>query len=140
MIDSVITDIFQGQFYNSVRCQRCDHNHVSFDSFLSITLEFPKETEYLTRYTSLESCLQDFVKPELIDKKEGYRCERCKVPVSIRKQIVIWRLPPVLIIHLKRFYYSTWRKEKLDTIIDYTVRDLDLGPYCEKAGNLITIR
>lgn len=133
-MDSVVTDVFQGQFYNSVKCQTCYHNHISFDTFLSVTLALPKSSTRLTHYTSLKDCLQEFVKEEYIDKREGYRCEKCKVPVSIRKQTVIWRLPPVVVIHLKRFHCSTWKKEKLDTVIDFALRNLDLRPYCGQSG------
>ena len=31
-------------------------------------------------------------------------------------------LPPILIIHLKRFSNSRWSRDKLDTLIDFPVR------------------
>lgn len=134
MVDSPITDVFQGQLFTSVKCKTCKYNHISFDDFLSLSLTLPKSSTYLTHSTNLKKSLQEFVKEEHIYKTAGYRCEKCKVPVDIVKQTVIWRLPPALIIHLKRFHCSTWRKEKLDTVIEYDIKDFDLSPYCGNSG------
>jgi len=37
-------------------------------------------------------------------------------------------LPNIIILHLKRFNSRSW-KEKLETLIDYPITDLDLSPY-----------
>lgn len=34
--------------------------------------------------------------------EEKWFCERCKVKVEARKKIDLWKLPPVLVLHLKR--------------------------------------
>jgi len=34
------------------------------------------------------------------------------------KEISVYRFPKILVIHLKRFYNSTMRREKLSTSID----------------------
>ncbi len=41
-------------------------------------------------------------------------------------------LPPVLVVHLKRFSYKNryWR-EKLETLVNYPVKGLDLSAYVQ---------
>ena len=53
---------------------------------------------------SLRDCLQAFFKPEKLSAEDGgYHCPRCKSPQAATKTLSLWRLPPILIIHLKRF-------------------------------------
>lgn len=45
------------------------------------------------------------------------------------KKLDLWRLPEILVIHLKRFQYSRFMKNKLDTYVDFPVDNLDLSNY-----------
>ncbi len=133
-MNSVITDVFQGQIYNAVTCSDCGHKHISFDTFLSLSLNLPKSSTAMTHRAQLARCFEDFVKEERITSDEGFRCARCRRAVPICKRSVLWRLPPVLIVHLKRFHCSTWRKEKLDTLIEFDLGNFALKPYCGESS------
>jgi ubiquitin carboxyl-terminal hydrolase 8 len=57
-------------------------------------------------------------------------CPKCKKPRAATKSLSLSRLPPVLIIHLKRFSSKNgvfW--DKAETLVDYPVRSLDLTKY-----------
>ena len=41
----------------------------------------------------------------------------------------IWRAPPILILHLKRFSYSRSWRDKIDVKIDYPLEDFDISPF-----------
>lgn len=56
-------------------------------------------------------------------------CPRCKKPQQARKKLDLWRLPEILVIHLKRFSYSRFLKNKLETFVDFPIDDLDLSNY-----------
>ena len=47
------------------------------------------------------------------------------------KTIELWRLPDVLIVHLKRFEYKHTRT-KLDTFVDFPLEGLDLESLCRQ--------
>lgn len=49
-------------------------------------------------------------------------CPRCKTHSEATKEMSLWRLPPVVVIHLKRFSYTNiiWRG-KIDEMIDYPI-------------------
>lgn len=56
-------------------------------------------------------------------------CPGCKEHRQASKKLDLWRLPEILIIHLKRFSYSRYTKNKLDTFVDFPIHDLDLSKY-----------
>lgn len=41
----------------------------------------------------------------------------------------LWRLPDILIIHLKRFNYSRWSRDKINTLVDFPLTGLDLSEF-----------
>ena len=50
-----------------------------------------------------------------------WKCPRCKELRDATKKIDIWKLPQLLIIHLKRFkYHGMWR-DKINVNVDYPV-------------------
>ncbi len=49
----------------------------------------------------------------------GYKCEACKKSVNVEKDLTIYRFPKILVIHLKRFYHSAMRKEKLNSNVKF---------------------
>ena len=126
--------MFQGQFYTCAQCLRCQYKHNSFDSFLSITLSLEED---LFKSVDLNKCLDKFTKTIIIPKSEGFKCSACKIPVDIKKTMVIWRLPPVLILHLKRFTCSTYIERKLTTKIDFDIDNFDMKPYCGESSTTV---
>lgn len=49
-------------------------------------------------------------------------CPVCKKHQLATKKLDLWSLPEVLIIHLKRFSYTKFTREKLDSIVDFPLR------------------
>lgn len=56
-------------------------------------------------------------------------CPGCKEHRQATKKLDLWRLPEILVIHLKRFSYSRFLKNKLETYVDFPTHDLDLSSY-----------
>ncbi|VDK57255.1 unnamed protein product, partial [Gongylonema pulchrum] len=56
--------------------------------------------------TSMASSSSIASNPSLYDMLAMY-CGKCKEHVEATKQLVLYRLPPILIIQLKRFIYTT---------------------------------
>jgi hypothetical protein len=93
------------------------HKHPSIDKEKSKTA--------LTKIP-LEKCLDKFNESEVL---EGIVCPRCHEENTLRKSFMLWRLPPVLIIQLKRFQFDRTSRKKLNNRIDFPVKDLDLSNY-----------
>ncbi|XAR70110.1 Ubiquitinyl hydrolase 1 [Bertholletia excelsa] len=78
---------------------------------------------------SLFSCLDAFLKEEPLGPDDMWYCPRCKEHRQATKKLDLWRLPDILVFHLKRFSYNRFMKNKLDTFVNFPVHDLDLSKY-----------
>lgn len=76
---------------------------------------------------SLDECVDAFLKPERLDAADTWYCSRCKDHVRAEKKLDLWHLPEVLVVHLKRFSYSKYTRDKIDATVDFPIRGLDLG-------------
>lgn len=73
---------------------------------------------------TLEECLDAFAKEEKIP--EAY-CSKCKDFRVQTKRMSLWRLPPVMIIHLKRFQFTQTMRRKLRDLVVFPTEGLDLS-------------
>ncbi|XP_068160607.1 ubiquitin carboxyl-terminal hydrolase 19 isoform X2 [Antennarius striatus] len=80
---------------------------------------------------TLEQCLNLFTKPEVLAPEEAWYCPKCQQHREASKQLLLWRLPNILIIQLKRFSFRSfiWR-DKINDMVDFPVRNLDLSKFC----------
>ena len=79
---------------------------------------------------TLDKCLELFTATERLGPDDPWYCGKCKDFRQATKKFDLWKVPPVLVIHLKRFSYRNkyWR-EKLETHVNYAIRGLDLSPH-----------
>lgn len=73
---------------------------------------------------TLEDCLDAFAKEENIP--EAY-CSKCKDFRIQTKRMSLWRNPPVVIIHLKRFQFTQHMRRKLRDLVVFPLEGLDLS-------------
>ncbi|WOO79490.1 Ubiquitin carboxyl-terminal hydrolase 4 [Vanrija pseudolonga] len=125
--DSLIVDLFQGQYMNRMECLTCHKTSTVYDSFQWLTLDLPTTKSKVV----LPELFDQFVKPEILDGDEKWFCPRCKVNRRASKTLTLVRLPPVLLIQLKRFIPVNggrfWNKSETPVIFPLT--NLDLSRY-----------
>ena len=82
----------------------------------------------------LGKCLTEFCKVQKLGDDEAdslWRCPRCKDFIPGAKQnLVLWRLPDILTIHLKRFRSSDKWREKITTKVNFPLTGLDMRKFC----------
>uniref|UniRef100_A0A674MFH7 Ubiquitin carboxyl-terminal hydrolase n=1 Tax=Takifugu rubripes TaxID=31033 RepID=A0A674MFH7_TAKRU len=99
---------------------------------------------------SIQSCLHQFTSVELLMGNNKLLCENCterrqkhlhksasagenkkgeKMYTSARKQMLISSLPPVIILHLKRFHQAGMNFRKVNRHVDFPLI-LDMAPFC----------
>lgn len=73
-------------------------------------------------------CIEKYCQKEQLDESEMWYCNKCKDHVRAWKQFHLYRTPPILIVHLKRFHFSasTHRRSKITSFIDFPLVGLDL--------------
>uniref|UniRef100_A0A8C7W8T7 Ubiquitin carboxyl-terminal hydrolase n=1 Tax=Oncorhynchus mykiss TaxID=8022 RepID=A0A8C7W8T7_ONCMY len=79
----------------------------------------------------LQECIELFTTVETLEEENPWYCPMCKKHQLATKKLDLWSLPEVLIIHLKRFSYTKYSREKLDIIVDFPLR---LVTSCLKTG------
>ncbi|GLJ47751.1 hypothetical protein SUGI_1008530 [Cryptomeria japonica] len=85
---------------------------------------------------SLYACLEAFLSEEPLAPEHMWYCPCCKERRQASKKLDLWRLPKVLVVHLKRFSYSRSMKNKLETLVNFPIHDLDLTKYVARRHGL----
>ncbi|XP_045069861.1 ubiquitin carboxyl-terminal hydrolase 32-like isoform X1 [Coregonus clupeaformis] len=78
---------------------------------------------------SLDSCLKAFTSEEELGEDELYYCSKCKTHRLATKKLDLWRLPPILIVHLKRFQFVNGRWIKSQKIVRFPRERFDPSVY-----------
>ncbi|CAN0840798.1 Ubiquitin carboxyl-terminal hydrolase 10 [Linum grandiflorum] len=81
---------------------------------------------------SLFSCLEAFLREEPLGPDDMWYCPNCKEHRQATKKLDLWKLPEILVVHMKRFSYSRFLKNKLDTFVDFPIHNLDLSKYVKQ--------
>lgn len=97
---SYLVDLLQGQLRSSLTCLRCGHCSQRFEAFLYLSVPVDLKMTFIT------DALARHLEAETLAGDEQWYCERCCKKVDARKKIDLWKLPPVLILHLKRFEFN----------------------------------
>lgn len=78
------------------------------------------------RGLTLDECLDEFEREEILSENDMWYCPRCKEHRRASKKFDLWKTPDILVVHLKRFSSSGWRRDKLDMRVDFPVEGLDI--------------
>jgi ubiquitin carboxyl-terminal hydrolase 4/11 len=78
------------------------------------------------RGLTLEECLDEFGKEEILSEMDTWYCPRCKEHRRASKKFELWKTPDILVMHLKRFSSNAIRRDKLDVMVDFPIEGLDL--------------
>ncbi|RCN31654.1 hypothetical protein ANCCAN_22553 [Ancylostoma caninum] len=72
-------------------------------------------------------CIDLFTKQEQLGEEDSWYCPKCKKHERATKKLDLWNLPQILIIHLKRFQYSKWHRDKIDIPVVIPVKGFELN-------------
>eukprot|EP01091_Cochliopodium_minus_P018951 TRINITY_DN781_c0_g1_i1.p1 TRINITY_DN781_c0_g1~~TRINITY_DN781_c0_g1_i1.p1 ORF type:complete len:934 (-),score=338.84 TRINITY_DN781_c0_g1_i1:16-2817(-) len=75
------------------------------------------------------SCLEKFSAKETLTEENLWYCSQCKEHRAATKQVQLWSLPDILVIHFKRFQYNKYWRDKIDQVIDFPVEGLDMSKF-----------
>ncbi|KAF9170063.1 ubiquitin-specific protease doa4 [Mortierella sp. AD011] len=129
--NSIIVNLFQGQFKNRLCCTKCGKTSTTYNAFMYLALPIKAKVSGRQPQT-LSSCLNAFVEPEIMDGDNAWNCPHCKKPRKATKTLTISRVPDVLLIQLKRFSSDGPFKNKIKAMVQYPIQDLDLTKYLPK--------
>uniref|UniRef100_A0A8B9LCR5 Ubiquitin carboxyl-terminal hydrolase n=1 Tax=Astyanax mexicanus TaxID=7994 RepID=A0A8B9LCR5_ASTMX len=78
---------------------------------------------------ALKECIELFTTMETLGEHDPWYCPTCKKHQRATKKFDLWSLPRILVVHLKRFSYNRCWRDKLDTIVDFPIRDLNMSEF-----------
>ncbi|CAG9322577.1 unnamed protein product [Blepharisma stoltei] len=78
---------------------------------------------------TLDDCLNLFSTREQLDEHNNSWCSKCKEHVRGIKKMDIFKLPKILIIHLKRFKQVGHYNSKNSKKVEFPMEELDMGKY-----------
>ncbi|KAK8728024.1 hypothetical protein OTU49_009344 [Cherax quadricarinatus] len=117
---SIIYYLFHGLHRSVIVCGTCYHRSLTFEPFSILSLSFPSSSR-----CSLRDMLHHFYKETNIE----YKCSKCKKMRNCTRKLDIWKLPPILILHLNRFEHDVLMK-KQQNFVDFPLDNLDLSKHC----------
>ncbi|XP_070594888.1 ubiquitin carboxyl-terminal hydrolase 4 isoform X2 [Erythrolamprus reginae] len=84
---------------------------------------------------ALRECIELFTTMETLGEHDPWYCPNCKKHQQATKKFDLWSLPRILVVHLKRFSYNRYWRDKLDTVVDFPIRDLNMSEFvCDPAA------
>uniref|UniRef100_UPI00358FDEFF ubiquitin carboxyl-terminal hydrolase 10 isoform X2 n=1 Tax=Myxine glutinosa TaxID=7769 RepID=UPI00358FDEFF len=117
MRSTIVTDIFGGQ-HRAILHQHGSRESATLEPFFTLPLDIQPE-----RVTCLKDALEGLVAREAV---QGYTSKN-KREVEVSRRIMLEKLPPILILHLKCFLYNkTGGSQKLMKTIEYPT-DLEIS-------------
>lgn len=143
---SEIISSFGGQLVSILKCGTCGHTSNCFDPFLDLSLPFPEESQVregeaaassesrTSRPVELLDCFGAFCGTETLDGDNMYMCDTCGCRREASKQLRLVRVPQIMVVHIKRFCYTSTAREKLVTALSFPETGLDLSPFTVEGG------
>jgi ubiquitin carboxyl-terminal hydrolase 8 len=123
---SIIVTTFQGQYMSVLKCSQCGKISPTFNSLMYLSLPIPDNAR------NLKDCLDKYIEIEYLKGNDGWKCPRCNKKVDAQKQLILSKLPDIMLIQLKRFYFQGPFRDKINKYIDFPIKNLDLSPYTYK--------
>ncbi|GAB66901.1 ubiquitin carboxyl-terminal hydrolase 2 [Plasmodium cynomolgi strain B] len=110
---------------------------VAIDYELSLDIKTITFVDLEERY-GIDTCLKLFSEEEHLDENNTWYCGNCKLHVQAYKKLDLFRMPIILILHLKRFNNTNrWLRTKIDSYVYYPHKEnehLNMSPYILEDG------
>ena len=123
--DTIIGTMFEGQIRSCLQLSSGEPT-ATLQPFFTLQLDIQSPS-----VRSVSDALAAYFTDEVI---HGYMCNTTKREVDASRSLSLEALPPILILHLKRFIYDESRCQKLLKAIDFPV-DLDIANNILSSGS-----
>uniref|UniRef100_A0AAF5PTQ7 Ubiquitin carboxyl-terminal hydrolase n=2 Tax=Wuchereria bancrofti TaxID=6293 RepID=A0AAF5PTQ7_WUCBA len=117
---SPISDIFNCQTVSSLQCNKCKRQSVTFEELAQLSIEVPN------RNSTIEDCIRNHFQDVELDGSCKWRCPDCESLQTATRRTFLWKLPQVLVIHLKRFTFNGDNWQKNDAYVTFNTFPLKL--------------
>lgn len=92
----------------------------------------PGNSDEATLTMNVGVCLTEFCREQNLALADCWYCSKCKDLREGLQSMSLWRLPDILILHIKRFNCSARWREKISTNISFPLTGLNMSQWCDK--------
>jgi hypothetical protein len=106
------------------------NNEINTESWFDYDHEksnFSRTSNKSSGLITLDDCLDEFTGDEKLENQDSWYCPRCKKHQRTLKKMDIWKLPEIMVVHLKRFSQVRLSGNKVNTMIDFPLNSLDMA-------------
>jgi ubiquitin carboxyl-terminal hydrolase 8 len=121
---SEIIEIFYGVHVSQIFDENENLISLTPETFYSIDLPLPSLND--NKNPTLEECFDLYTSYETMDGENMYFSEALNRKIVVRKNILFWSLPKILVIDIKRFNF---RIMKLQQLLNFPLNNLNLSKY-----------
>ena len=128
---SFLNSLFTSNEYVTIECDVCGHIVHKYQPYNFLELSIPIKNERDQSRFTLHDCLDNYVKPEKLDKDNMYKCQICCYKSTAKRLIQLHSTPKILIIHLKRFMKNIYgvTSRKIKNLVDFPIKNFNMQPY-----------
>jgi len=120
---SRVHECFMGQVKSTIKCPHCGPMEPKIDDVMIMSVPIPG-LRVGKPYLSILDCIDKYTEGEQLI----LTCDCCSRRVHAWKHIQLYRSPPILVIHLKRFESSDPdHPSKIETFVNFPLEGLDLS-------------
>jgi ubiquitin C-terminal hydrolase len=133
-ISTLLDSIINFKMISNIKCSEC--NYISKTNIKEKILSLP-----ITQL-SIQECIDDFQKIELLDEKNKWFCDKCKKYVLAHKWLKIYKYPKYMTFQIKRFINSNGKFIKNNNSINIPIElnmnnnIYELRSYIHHDGNI----
>ncbi|MCO5585236.1 hypothetical protein L7F22_039169 [Adiantum nelumboides] len=111
---------------------------INTEQFIDPELESERSSsaKRIKKTITIEDCLNEFTKEEQLGESDPWYCPNCKEFKQATKKFDLWKVPDILVVHLKRFSGGRISRDKIDSLIDFPIDGLDLTDRVEGAKSV----
>ena len=119
---ALLRRLFEGTLSNQL-LPSCGHNKDRKEPYMVLSID-------VKEHATIASGLNAYIRGDMLDGDNKFMCGTCNEKQNTLKRAVPNVLPPILILHLKRFDfdYELFRKVKLNTKCEFP-HELDMEPF-----------
>lgn len=131
---SFIHDQFEGFMKSTTKCLTCDTKTSNIEPFLDFPIELINEDQSM----DIQDLFNDYKQSEFLRGSNKFYCNQCNSLQEAERSVTIDMLPPILILHLKRFEYSEELRTNVklfNEIVYPLILDVSSNGNCENKVN-----
>ena len=119
---SIVHCLFCGRYKNVITCKECNSNSSKYEPFYYLSIPVPLKQQKAKEGELNQRSISDVLNNKLFgvqQKMNDKTCDSCGRKECCEKVDTIVNLPPILIVHLNRFFYAKKRTMKKHTDMEF---------------------